>query len=67
VVVFDRCESVEVRDVDTITSRLAFSKTTVGYCAVRYAGVTPPLRDDGVNQDHVERFSVKRELISTCI
>jgi hypothetical protein len=67
VAVFDRCESTEVRDVDTITSRLAFSKTTVSYCAVRYTGVTPPLRDDGVNQDHVEGFSVKRELISTCI
>jgi hypothetical protein len=30
-------------------------------------GVTPPSRNDGVNQDHVEGFSVKREFTSTCI
>jgi hypothetical protein len=36
VAVFDRCISTEVRDVDTVTSRLAFPKATVGYCVVRY-------------------------------
>jgi hypothetical protein len=30
-------------------------------------GVTLPSRNDGVNQDHVEGFSVKREFTSTCI
>jgi hypothetical protein len=34
--VFDRRGSTEVRDVDTVTSRLAFPKATVGYYAVRY-------------------------------
>jgi hypothetical protein len=29
--------------------------------------VTPPSRNDGVNHDHVEGFSVKQEFISTCI
>jgi hypothetical protein len=29
--------------------------------------VRPPSRNDGVNQDHVEGFSVKREFTSTCI
>jgi hypothetical protein len=38
VVVFDRHESTEVHDVDTVTSRLAFPKATVGYCAVRFTG-----------------------------
>jgi transposase-like protein len=28
---------------------------------------TPPPRNDGVNQDHVEGFSAKREFTSTCI
>jgi hypothetical protein len=30
-------------------------------------GVTSPSRNDGVNQDHVEGSSVKREFASTCI
>jgi hypothetical protein len=38
VVTFDRRGSAEVRNVDTVTSRLAFPKATVGYCAVRDAG-----------------------------
>jgi hypothetical protein len=29
--------------------------------------VTPHRENDGVNQDHVEGFSVKREFTSTCI
>jgi hypothetical protein len=29
--------------------------------------VTPSLQNDGVNQDHVEGFSVRREFTSTCI
>jgi hypothetical protein len=29
--------------------------------------VTPPSRNDGVNQDHVEGFLAKREFTSTCI
>jgi hypothetical protein len=29
--------------------------------------VTPPSLNDGVNQDHVEGFSMKREFTSTCI
>jgi hypothetical protein len=29
--------------------------------------VTPPSRNDGVNQDHVEGFSTKQEFTSTCI
>jgi hypothetical protein len=33
-VVFDLRGSGKVRDVDIITSRLAFPKATVGYCAV---------------------------------
>jgi hypothetical protein len=37
-VTFDRRGSAEVRNVDTVTSRLAFPKATVGYCAVRDAG-----------------------------
>jgi hypothetical protein len=31
------------------------------------AAVTPPSRNDGANQDHVEGFSVKQEFTSTCI
>jgi hypothetical protein len=38
VAVFDRCGSTEVRDVDTVTSRLAFPMAMVGYCIARYAG-----------------------------
>jgi hypothetical protein len=38
VATFDRCESVEVRDVDTVMSCLMFPKATVGYYAVRDAG-----------------------------
>jgi hypothetical protein len=29
--------------------------------------VTPPLESDGVNQDHIKGFLVKREFTSTCI
>jgi hypothetical protein len=29
--------------------------------------VTPPSQNDGVNQDHVEGFLVKREFTSTCM
>jgi hypothetical protein len=36
--VFDQCGSIKVCDVDTITSRLVFPKTTVGYYATRYMG-----------------------------
>jgi hypothetical protein len=35
---FDHRESNQVRGVDTITSRLAFPKASIGYCAVRYVG-----------------------------
>jgi hypothetical protein len=37
VAVFDQRESAEVRDVDTVTSRLVFPKATIGYCAAGYA------------------------------
>jgi hypothetical protein len=37
VVTFNRHRSVEVRDVDTITSCLMFPKAMVGYCATRDA------------------------------
>jgi hypothetical protein len=36
--IFDRRGSTEVRNMDTVTSCLAFPKATVGYCATRYAG-----------------------------
>jgi hypothetical protein len=29
--------------------------------------VTPPSQNDGVNQDHIKGFSLKREFTSICI
>jgi hypothetical protein len=37
--VFDQCGSTEVHDMDTVTSHLALPKATVGYYAMRNAGV----------------------------
>jgi hypothetical protein len=50
---------------------LAARRVTIG-CVLRRSRAmaaceTPTSRNDGVNQDHIEGFSVKREFTSTCI
>jgi hypothetical protein len=42
-------------------------RKAVGTEAKEVASVTPPSRNDVVNQDHVEGFSAKKEFTSTYI
>jgi hypothetical protein len=48
--------------------RLAVSgQFKLQYVSYAWFFVTTPSQNDGVNQDHVDGFSVKRKFTSTCI
>jgi hypothetical protein len=46
---------------------LLSAETLKNLVVLRVPLVTPPSRNDGVNQDHIEGSSVKREFTSICI
>jgi hypothetical protein len=62
----------KTKHFQTLTRRSENVLTIIGRDATivhsgRATIVTPPSRNDGVNQDHVEGFLVKREFTGTCI
>jgi hypothetical protein len=62
----------KTKHFQTLTRRSENVLTIIGRDATivhsgRATIVTPPSRNDGVNQDHVEGFLAKREFTGTCI